>query len=237
MVLPKYQEIINELILQLDNGQFQQGDKFYSESDICNRFNVSSTTAVRVLNKLAEINRVTRIQGKGTFVSKENHNQVVKLTDLNMDQGNSEDSRVLSIKKASNPEIAQKLFLTAGGEYYEIRRQKYIGDEVVQFTTTNMIQDYVRDDLIDRLELFSSIYHRINEDFDIDPYKLPFSQVTTAAEINDGKILAQFDSRKAMPLIIQKRITFLPSASHRALEYVVSYKKINFWGYRVDSVF
>jgi Transcriptional regulators len=77
MALPKYQEIIDILNDELNRGKLHQGDKFYSESEICSRFEVSSTTAVKVLNILQQDNKVTRNQGKGTFVAKENHRKVV----------------------------------------------------------------------------------------------------------------------------------------------------------------
>lgn len=82
MAKPKYQEIVDELIKELSEGRLNQGDRFYSEAEIKDRFAVSSTTAVKVLNLLQEKNWVTRIKGRGTFVAKENHRRVVYLTDL-----------------------------------------------------------------------------------------------------------------------------------------------------------
>lgn len=54
MAKPKYQEIVDELIKELSEGRLNQGDRFYSEAEIKDRFAVSSTTAVKVLNLLQE---------------------------------------------------------------------------------------------------------------------------------------------------------------------------------------
>ena len=49
MAKPKYQEIVDELIKELSEGRLNQGDRFYSEAEIKDRFAVSSTTAVKGL--------------------------------------------------------------------------------------------------------------------------------------------------------------------------------------------
>ena len=103
MTKPKYQEIADVLISELDQGRLNQGDRFYSEAELKSRFDVSSTTAVKVLNLLQTENRVTRIKGRGTFVAKESHRRVVYLTDLNMAKTEPEWTKVLSCLLYTSP--------------------------------------------------------------------------------------------------------------------------------------
>lgn len=236
MPVPKYQEIIDVLNDELSRGKLHQGDKFYSESDICSRFNVSSTTAVKVLNVLQQQNKVTRIKGKGTFVAKENHKSVVFLTDLNMSNGKSEDVKVLSVEKQNDPHVLAKLELKPTEEYIKITRLRYIGDDISQFTVNNIRPEYINNEKIANLSNFDSVYNRIKEDSGIDPYRLPFSQKTTVQELNNSEILKYFDSSKTS-FIHQERLTYLPNIDKPILEYAYTYKDPQFWGFKTDSVF
>lgn len=236
MALPKYQEIIDILNDELNRGKLHQGDKFYSESEICSRFEVSSTTAVKVLNILQQDNKVTRIKGKGTFVAKENHRKVVFLTDLNMSNGESEDVKVLNVEFGHDKNILQTLKLSSDSEYVKISRLRYIGDNITQYTVNNINPKYIAKDKLDDLHNFDSVYQRIREDSNVDPYKLPYSQTTTVDIVTDENILNFFD--KTNPSFIhQKRITYLPSVKDAVLEYAFTYKDPKFWGYKTDSVF
>lgn len=69
---PIYQTILSALILELNANHFRKNDPFYSESELRKKYQVSSTTVVRVLNMLADQGYIYRIQGKGSFVSKFN---------------------------------------------------------------------------------------------------------------------------------------------------------------------
>ena len=53
MAIPKYQQIKDELKQQIISGKFENGDKFYTEAELIQMFNVSFITVVRVLNELA----------------------------------------------------------------------------------------------------------------------------------------------------------------------------------------
>ena len=138
MAKPKYQEIVDELIKELSEGRLNQGDRFYSEAEIKDRFAVSSTTAVKVLNLLQEKNWVTRIKGRGTFVAKENHRRVVYLTDLNMAKTQPEWTKVLSVASGNDATVRQKMRLGANDAYIVIKRLRMIGDQPVQYTINNI---------------------------------------------------------------------------------------------------
>ncbi|MFC6323422.1 GntR family transcriptional regulator [Companilactobacillus baiquanensis] len=237
MLTPKYQEIIEILTDELNHGSFNQGDKFYSESDICKRFDVSSTTAVKVLNDLQQKNKVTRIKGKGTFVAKENHRSVVLLTDLNMANGNTEGVKVLSAQENSDPKIQEILKLDPDSNYFEIKRLRYIGDEVVQYTVNFINPNYISKDALIDLHNFDSVYQRIREDSGIDPYKLSYTQKNTVELLDNQNILNYFNNKKYPLFMYQRRRTYLPNVKGSMLEFAYTYKDPAYWGYQTDSVF
>ncbi|MFR2551491.1 MAG: hypothetical protein ACLS8D_06410 [Clostridioides difficile] len=48
-MLPKYEQIKQDLLREIKNHTFIPGDKFYSEADIKRKYAVSSITAVKAL--------------------------------------------------------------------------------------------------------------------------------------------------------------------------------------------
>jgi GntR family transcriptional regulator of arabinose operon len=66
---PAYQQISRVLRQEIADGRYPPGAPFVTQRALCERFGVSSTTAVRVLNDLAAEGLVTRHRGRGTFVT------------------------------------------------------------------------------------------------------------------------------------------------------------------------
>lgn len=108
-MLPKYEQIKQDLLREIKNHTFIPGDKFYSEADIKRKYAVSSITAVKALNELTSAGYLYRIQGKGTFVSKSKVSQNVKFSDIELHSLDSEKVKVLSIEEENQAEILKEL--------------------------------------------------------------------------------------------------------------------------------
>ena len=65
---PAYAQLVNILRRQIAMGVFRPGDRLPSESQLCQRYQVSSMTVRRVINILVEQGVVIAEQGRGTFV-------------------------------------------------------------------------------------------------------------------------------------------------------------------------
>ncbi|MBO0883387.1 MAG: GntR family transcriptional regulator, partial [Mycobacterium sp.] len=66
---PAYLRIKDILRHDIASGTFAAGSPFISQRELCERFSVSTTTAVRVLNELAAEGLLVRRRGRGTFVA------------------------------------------------------------------------------------------------------------------------------------------------------------------------
>lgn len=66
---PAYQQITRALRQEIADGRYPAGAPFMTQRALCERFGVSSTTAVRVLNDLAAEGLVSRHRGRGTFIA------------------------------------------------------------------------------------------------------------------------------------------------------------------------
>lgn len=66
---PLYLRIKQELVEAVDRGEYEAGRPFITQREVCERYGVSSTTAVRALNELVTEGVLVRRRGRGTFVS------------------------------------------------------------------------------------------------------------------------------------------------------------------------
>lgn len=66
---PLYQQMVQSLREQIRSGELAPGSQAPSESELIARFQVSSTTARRALNELAQEGLVRRVQGRGSFIT------------------------------------------------------------------------------------------------------------------------------------------------------------------------
>jgi DNA-binding LacI/PurR family transcriptional regulator len=70
--VPLYRQIIDELRADIARGAFVPGKPFVSQRDVCERFGVSTATAVRALNEMVSLGILVRQRGRGTFVAEPN---------------------------------------------------------------------------------------------------------------------------------------------------------------------
>lgn len=66
---PLYHVIKNELVAMIGRGEYEPDRPFVTQREVCERYSVSSTTAVRALNDLVAEGYLVRRRGKGTFVA------------------------------------------------------------------------------------------------------------------------------------------------------------------------
>ncbi len=68
--LSKYQEVEGWLLKELSSGRFQPQDRFYSEQELADRFQVTKLTVRQAYRNMEENSYIVRRRGKGTFVNK-----------------------------------------------------------------------------------------------------------------------------------------------------------------------
>lgn len=98
MDIPKYLQIENELKKEIISGKFKYGDKFYSEAQLKDKFNVSSITVIRSVKDLVKAGYLVRHQGKGTFISRSRKDKLVRLSDNEVFSDNQQEDRVEVLK-------------------------------------------------------------------------------------------------------------------------------------------
>ena len=225
IIQTKYKVITEDLIKKIATGFFKKGDKFYSESEIKEIYNVSSTTAVKVMDNLVQLGRVERFQGKGTFVSKNNSNELLEVTDVQLRNELVKNVNIVSVEEEHDNKIKQ--LLNISGSYYKIVRTYHIGNNIISDVNISYIPvEYVKNFHLKNPEDFTSIYKLYNEDFNIDAYALPFTQNNSIRNLPDDFLISSFDESKKLDYCFyQERTTYLKDGS--VLEYLNDYKNPN----------
>lgn len=74
MKKPLYQVIIDDILNDIQLGNLKNGDQLPTEHELADRYKVSRITSKRALNDLETLGYVKRIQGKGSFIQKDDIN-------------------------------------------------------------------------------------------------------------------------------------------------------------------
>lgn len=67
--LPLYEQLVSQIREKINNGNLCPGDIVPSESELCDRYNISRSTVRQALGILEKEGYVVRRRGKGTFIS------------------------------------------------------------------------------------------------------------------------------------------------------------------------
>ena len=68
--LPLYYQISREIIEKIQTGELLPGMRVPSENEIVKKYEVSNTTARKILNEIESLGWALKIKGKGTFVQR-----------------------------------------------------------------------------------------------------------------------------------------------------------------------
>ena len=139
----KYLCHANSLIEQITEGVYPKGCLLPSEREICEKYNISRTTARQALNILAQEGYITSIQGKGTVVT---HPQIqqelgtIYSFDEDMRQlGKNPETHIMDFIEMSAPDALAAIFsLPPGCPIYRIMRLR-LADQKPMLLETNFL--------------------------------------------------------------------------------------------------
>ena len=231
-MLPKYEQIKQDLLREIKNHTFIPGDIFYSEADIKRKYAVSSITAVKALNELTSAGYLYRIQGKGTFVSKSKVSQNVKFSDIELHSLDSEKVKVLSIEEDNQAEILKELGLPANASYYRIKRVRYSEDPPFLVHITHLPKKLVKEPLSKDLTAYASVYERVRKDFSVDLFSLASVETNEIVFPEDAELLNLLQLSFREPAVKQVKHSYLADGS--VAEYIISYKHWKYFKTKIE---
>ena len=232
MDIPKYLQIENELKQEIISGKFKYGDKFYSEAQLKDKFNVSSITVIRAVKDLVKAGYLVRHQGKGTFISRSRKDKLVRLSDNEVFSiKQKEDSvKVLKLQEEKHSEILKKLGLPKYDSYYYIERLRLIGDTPFIVHRSFIPAKFINRDLAKDPNNYHSIYGTLQSDKQLYLFDEPFTETDTIVKA-DSEISQQLKIPKDYPVVRQVKKTILSTTG----EVVIGYKRCDYFSLSFSS--
>jgi GntR family transcriptional regulator len=132
-LIPKYYQIYEDLLAMIRQGQFSEGDRFPSDTELVNSFRVSRGTIREAIKLLIQQGFLVREQGKGTFITyhkiQQDSDKLIGFTEVMQQHGMKASARIIE-KKVHDPapNIRQVMGLGEDDKVVRIVRLRY-GDK------------------------------------------------------------------------------------------------------------
>jgi GntR family transcriptional regulator, nutrient-sensing system regulator len=215
---PKYQELYEALGRRLD--LLPSGSPLPTERELCELYGVSRPTVRRALRHLESEQRISRLQGRGTFAARPKIDLALALTSLSEDmlaQGVVPGAKLIDVSRLrSDADIEARLGLEPGGEVLRVERLRLAdGDPVaieVLFVSTARF-----DGISAGLGLGKSFYRLLHTDYGVELASAEETIEAAAAGRREAELLG---IPPASPVLLLSRRTV--DTSGRPTEYVRS---------------
>lgn len=137
--MPLYQQIIDHIMRRIQSGELKEGDMLPTELELCELFGVSRPTVRTALLKLANEGYVSRVKGRGTFITKpklvqESTSFIESYNHEMTEKGLSPKTEVLEFRTTrANEIIAKKLKLNKGERVIKLKRLRYVEPDFEEY--------------------------------------------------------------------------------------------------------
>ena len=130
---PKYVQVEEVLKLNILSGEWAEGEKIPTESELCEMFDVSRITVRKALEELQGEGYLQRQQGKGTFVAKGQMEQRLSkfysFSDELKKRGMTEYAAVIKLTVVeADDHVASRLQIEPGDPVWRVYRQRCTND-------------------------------------------------------------------------------------------------------------
>ena len=140
---PLYQQVIDDIRQDIENGTYQVGQKIPSESELSEMYRVSRITVRRAIEELSSLGYLTKKQGKGTYVNpRKIHSKILQVEACQSFGSMCEEAgRVprehLIMREQGLPskQEAQSLGIAEGEEVVAVRTLRTADDIPVMYST------------------------------------------------------------------------------------------------------
>lgn len=188
---------------------------------------------IKALQELTHEGYLVRYQGKGTYVAKGKKAKVVRFSDQEKYQDMQESVRVISVEKMTDPRIAKELKIDEEEPFYLINRVRFIGDIPLLVQYSYILAEFIVEDIED-FDVYSSIYEKIKQDFQINLFQADSEEVSEICFPTppvESKLLEISDHE---PTAFIRRHTYL--MEKRVVEYIETYKRWEYFSNKIEPL-
>lgn len=208
--VPMYFLISKEIIEKIKKKELKPGDRIISENEIIRNYEVSNTTARKVLQEIENQGYVKRVKGKGTFVrdnakASRSVTKVLSFTKNMLQLGFTPNTKLLecTTEKAGITIIVNGRNYSINGPACKITRLRYADNEPVlkeiRYISTRFCPG------IEKLDLKGSLYSIYENNYHL---KITSIYQTLSAIIIDNEQLEDFEKDDIVPGFKVDGVTF-----------------------------
>jgi GntR family transcriptional regulator len=220
--VPLYQQLKAIIEDHIAIGEWLPNQRAPSERELCEQFKISRITVRQALSELVMEGRLTRTQGRGTFVAYPRiQQQLTNLTGFTQDmqaRGKRPGAKVLQLECVpALPTVIRALQLKAGDQVILLQRLRLADGEPVAVETDCLPDALCHGLLKEKLE-GRSLYDVLAKNYDITPTRAEQQLEAMACPSAEAKLLG---IRKGSPVLHIHRTTF--NRDGRPFEMVESF--------------
>ena len=216
---PLYQKVKQYLLLQLNEGRLNPGDRLPSEAQLSARFNVSRITIRRALKELIQQGVLYSVQGKGTFAAQGPIREISGFRSFSKDmesKGFRSSSQVIRQEQIpADPDVAAHLKINSDDTVYLLQRIRLADDQPVAHETAYLPGSMFPD--LFQYDLSGSLYQILADHYQVYPAWADAEIQSTSATTEIAQALRM---RSGEPVLTAYRLSYTESFS--IVEYVVS---------------
>jgi len=207
--VPKYFAVSRRIVDHIRNGGLKPGMRIPSENELIAKYNISNTTARRVLSELEHAGWVTRIKGRGTFVRtrsvERSADKILSFTDNMIQAGLTPSTKLLDVKalKSGYSATLNGRFFSMGGPVYAITRLRYADGIPVMLETRYISSRFCPG--IDSRDLEGSLYEIYEKDYNLTLVEV--YQTLSARILSDPDMLDRFGLEDTVPALVVGGVT------------------------------
>jgi GntR family transcriptional regulator len=204
---PKYYQVYEKLLKEIKSEKFKETDRFYSDADLVDKFDVSRGTIREAVKLLIQQGYLVREQGRGTFVTsptiEQDSEKLMGFTELMLKNGIEPSAEVIKQEVVDPPlTLANLMNLSDNTKLVHIIRVRYGNEQPLiiegSYFVYNLFKPIYNMDL-EANSIFELLYKHTNTRLD------EARQYITA--ISAGQSEAELlDVKRGTPLLLMKRL-------------------------------
>ncbi len=220
--LPLHQQLKAVIEDRIATGEWLPGTQVPSERELCDQFKISRITVRQAISKLVTEGRLTRTQGRGTFVASPRiQQQLTNLTGFTQDmqaRGKRPGAKVLQLEVIpAPPTIIRTLQLRTSDQVILLKRLRLADGEPVA-VETDYLPDALCHGLLKEKLNGRSLYDVLTKNYNIVPTRAEQQMEAVVCPPAEAKLLG---IRRGSPVLHIHRTTF--NRDGRPFEMVESF--------------
>ncbi len=202
---PLYQQFRDVIDDKINSGEWKPDTRIPSENQLCSQYGLSRMTVRSVLMELVKEERLYRVQGKGTFVTRQKIEaqrlEYVGVREQLEQMGYEVTTRIIDSRiVASDRNVAKHLHIAEGTPVFMIRRVRSLEDGPVSIHVSLILEQSSKG-MTPELQEQEQLCVLMNRKFGIQKKRVSETLESVAADREEAKLLG---IEKGYPLLMLK---------------------------------